>query len=429
MIKCNYRGISCARRINLAGIMSLGRWIKQLHIQMMIGIVSGVLIGHFWPSLGKELAPLGVGFVKLLRMMVPPILLCTIVEGVVAHGGARETGSIVLRSFVVFFGVTIVALLTGLVFALWLRPGDGLLVAAAAIDPTLLKPLDTHASEGGQEFFLRLIPDTFFSAFTAGDVLPVLFIAGLIGFGLLKIGKDGEPIIRAVRALTKLQFAIFGFLLRAAPIGACGSIAYTVGAYGIGFLGSLSQLFLTLAVACASLVMFLLASVRLLAGYSAAELLFHFKEEFLIILGTSSSEVVLPRLIAKLEKLGAPSSVAGLTIPAGYSLNLAATAVYLIVATMFLSEATQIRLSPERVALFMLLMLITSKTAAGVSGSGFSALLLTLSVLPDIPVGAATILVAADRFLSPLRAVTSCMANITASLLVAKWTDIVGQED
>jgi Na+/H+-dicarboxylate symporter len=230
---------------------------------MILGIVLGTIIGFVWPRFGIQLAPLGIAFVKAMRMMVPPIVFCTIVDGIVRHGGARSTGSTILRSLTVFLATTALALLIGLGSALLLRPGDGLAVpdfslAAAGLEHRI----EGKGITGPGDFLVHLIPETFFSAFTAGDVLPVLFIAGLVGFGLVRIGAAGEPIVRAIHALTTLQFAIFGFLIRAAPVGAMGAIAFTIGTYGIGFFASLGMLITTLAVACGTLALTLLLVVR-----------------------------------------------------------------------------------------------------------------------------------------------------------------------
>lgn len=399
------------------------RLIRLLYVQMLIGIVAGTAIGCLTPALGQDLGALGIAFVKAMRMMVPPVLFCTIVEGIVRHGAARDTGATLLRSLVVFLGITIAALGIGLGVTMLMQPGRGLPLpvdAEAAVE--LQKQLAGRHITGPGDFLVRMVPDTFFSAFTAGDVLPVLFVAGLVGFGLLRIGDAGAPIVRGIEALTRLQFVIFGFLIRAAPVGAFGAIAYTVGTYGISFIGSLGLLLATLTVACGMLIVVLVLAVRLATGLTGRALLRTFRDEILIVLGTSSTEVVLPRLIEKLERLGCPRSIVGLTIPLGYSLNLAGTAVYLIVATLFLGEALGVALSPERIVVYLGVMLVTSKAAAGVRGSGFSALLLTLSLLPDVPVGSAAMLIAIDRFLSEIRALTSGTANVAATLLVTRWS-------
>ncbi|MBN9143360.1 MULTISPECIES: cation:dicarboxylate symporter family transporter [unclassified Novosphingobium] len=396
--------------------------LRHLYVQVVLGALAGIVVGYFWPRLGVQLGPLGIAFVKTMRMMVPPILFCTIVDGIVLHGGAVRTGTTVARALIVFAAITVGALLMGLLVASLLRPGAGL-----QVPPLVAGGVDLHHQLAGApingpgEFLLRMVPETFFSAFTAGDILPVLFIAGLVGFGLIHIGAAGEPIVRGLRVLAQLQFAIVGFLLRVAPIGAFGAIAYTVGAYGIGFISSLGLLVATLALACLGLMAALLLVVHARTGLRPFALLRHFRDEMLIIAGTSSSEVVLPRLMSKLEGMGGDPAVVGLVMPVGYTLNLAGTAVYLIVATLFLSEALNIPLPPERIALYLLVMLVTSKAAAGVIGSGFSALLLTLSLLPDVPVAAAAMLIAVDRILSTLRALTSGVANISATLLVARW--------
>ncbi|NWK98976.1 dicarboxylate/amino acid:cation symporter [Sphingobium lactosutens] len=395
--------------------------LRQLYVQMILGIVAGTIVGHVWPAVGVGLGPLGIAFIKTMRMMVPPILFCTIVDGIVLHGGALRTGSTIARALIIFLAITIIALLAGTTVASLMRPGAGLSLPPVPVNLDLHRQLAAAPINGPGEFLLRMVPETFFSAFTAGDVLPVLFIAGLVGFGLVRIGPAGEPIAKGLRALTQLQFAIFGFLVRIAPVGAFGAIAYTVGTYGIGFIGSLGMLVATLALACLTVICVLLIVVRAVTGLSPLRLLRYFRDELLIVVGTSSSEVVLPRLMTKLETLGASPAVVGLVVPLGYTLNLAGTAIYLVVATLFLSEALDIAMPPDRLALYLIVMLATSKTAAGVTGSGFSALLLTLSLLPDIPVGAAAMLIAVDRILSTMRALTSGLANISASLLVARW--------
>ena len=410
------------RFMHISGADGVLRVLRHLYVQMLIGIVTGTLIGVLAPAFGRELGPLGIAFVKAMRMMVPPVLFCTIVEGIVRHGAARDTGATVLRSLIVFLGITVAALAIGLGVAVLMQPGRGLpLLPYGTAMAEVERQLAGRHIAGPGDFLVRIVPETLFSAFTAGEVLPVLFVAGLVGFGLLRIGEAGAPIMRGIEALTRLQFAIFGFLVRAAPVGAFGAIAYTVGTYGLGFLGSLGLLFATLALACGLLIAVLVVLVWMTTGLGGGTLLRVFRDEILIVLGTSSSEVVLPRLILKLEALGVPRSVVGLTVPLGYSLNLAGTAVYLVVATLFLSEALGMALTPERVAVYLGVMLVTSKAAAGVTGSGFSALLLTLSLLPDIPVGAAAMLIAVDRFLSEIRALTSGAANVSASLLVARW--------
>lgn len=395
--------------------------VRQLYFQMIVGLVAGTLLGHFWPEAGVALGPLGIAFIKTMRMMVPPILFCTIVDAIVLHGGAVRTGSTIARAVALFFVITALGLLSGTVAAEILHPGAGLDLRAIPASEDLHRQFAVVPIRSPGDFLLRMVPETFFSAFTAGDVLPVLFIAALVGFGLVRIRPDGEPITRAVRALTRLQFAIFGFLIRLSPLGAFGAVAYTVGTYGIGFIGSLGLLVGTLALGCAMLATGLLTTLKLATGLKLLRLARYFRDEFVIVIGTSSSEVVLPRLIVKLEALGAGSAVVGLVVPLGYTLNLAGTAVYLSVATLFLSEALGIPLPPERIALYLAVMLLTSKTAVGVAGSGFSALLVTLTLMPDIPVGAAAMLIAVDKLLSILRAVTSGLANITSTLLIAHW--------
>lgn len=397
------------------------RTLRQLYAQILLGVGLGAAIGHFWPDVGLALSPLGTGFIRVMRMMVPPIIFCTIVNGIVGMRDERRIGGTLARALVVFFALTLFAIATGFLWITFARPGAGLGIDLGRLDPRIVQHIGPVASVSVSDFVIRIIPDTFFSAFTTGEVLPVLFIATLIGLGLLRIGDTGLPIARAIGSLTQLLFAIFDYLMRLAPIGAFGAIAYSVAVYGVSLVGALGKLIFVFYCASATFgFLFLLLATRLL-GIGMLPLLRYFKEEILIIVGTASTEAVLPRILIKLERLGCARSVAGLVLPAGYSFNLSGTAVYLPVATLFMAQALGLHLPPLRVAEMLAIMVLTSKTGGGVTGSGFSALITTLTLVPEIPVAAVAIIVGGDRIMSEGRALTSGISNFTAALLIAAW--------
>jgi aerobic C4-dicarboxylate transport protein len=396
---------------------------RILYVQVLVGLAAGVLLGHAWPDAGTKLKPLGDGFVKLIKMMIAPIVFCTIAGGISSLSHHAQIGKTLLKAMGLFYALTAIALLTGLVSVFLLHPGVGLDIDAATLDPSIAAQYTGAAgSTGVAEFLLHLIPSTFFSAFTDGAVLPVLLIASLVGGALVSVGKRGEPLIRGIEALAAVLFAIFGFLVKLAPLGAFGAVAFTVGRYGVGSIASLGSLIATFYLACLFFVLVVLGLLARLHGFSLWKLLRYTREELLIVLGTSATEPVLPRLLYKLEKLGCSRGVVGLVLPAGYSFNLDGTAIYLSLATVFLAQAMNIHLPPSKLLLMLLVMLLTSKGAAGVSGSGFVALVATLTVLPDIPVAGVAIIVGIERFMSEARALASCASNTVAVVVVSLWS-------
>jgi Na+/H+-dicarboxylate symporter len=380
------------------------------------------MIGHLWPGAGIQLKPVGDGFVKLVKMMIAPIVFCTIAGGVTSLSNRAQTGKTLLRAMGLFYALTALALLTGLAAVWLLHPGVGLNIDAASLDPSVAAQYTRAVgSPGVAEFLLRLIPGTFFGALTEGEVLPVLLVAVLVGFALVRVGKRGEPVMKGIEALSSVLFTIFGFLVRLAPLGAFGAVAFTIGRYGVGSIASLGSLIATFYVACVFFVVVVLGLLARLHGFSLWKLLRYTREEFLIVLGTSSTEPVLSRLLCKLEKLGCNKGVVGCVLPAGYSFNLDGTAIYLSLATVFLAQAMNIHLPPSRILVMLLVMLLTSKGAAGVSGSGFVALIATLTVMPDIPVAGVAIIIGIERFMSEARALTSCASNAVAVIVVSMW--------
>jgi Na+/H+-dicarboxylate symporter len=398
------------------------RFYRALYFQVVVGLTLGVLVGHFWPDFGAALKPLGDGFVKLVKMMIAPVVFCTIVSGITSLNDTAEIGRTLVKSMALFYVLTALALLTGLAAVLMIGPGVGMHVAPASLDPSVSARFAQQAAPGGfADFLLHIIPGSFFGAFAEGEVLPVLLLSILVGFGLTRIGDAGRPVLDGIESFARILFAAFGFIMRLAPLGALGAMAFTVGRYGVGSIGSLGLLILTFYVACGFFVAVFLGVLARLHGFSLYKVLRYFREELLIVLGTSSSEPVLPRVLQKLETLGCKKGVAGLVLPMGYSFNLDGTAIYLTLASLFIAQACDIDLSFGRMFAMLGVMLLTSKGAAGVTGSGFVALVATLSVFPDLPVAGVALIVGIDRFMSEARALTSIVSNCVASLVVSIW--------
>ena len=395
---------------------------KALYIQVLIGVLLGIAVGHYWPDFGASLKPLGDGFVKLVKMMIAPVVFCTIVSGVASLNDSKEVGKTMLKSMGIFYVLTIVALLIGWAAVAIIEPGAGLHIDPKQLDASVVAKFSkAEAGMGFVPFVMHIIPNAFFGAFAEGEVLPVLLIAILFGFGLTRIGKAGALAQEAIESFASALFAVFGFIMKLAPIGAFGAMAFTVGKYGMGSIGSLGMLIVTFYVACTFFVVIILGALARLHGFSLWKLLRYVREELLVVLGTSSSEPVLPRLLQKLQKLGCKKGVVGLVLPMGYSFNLDGTAIYLTLASLFIAQACDIQLGTGQIITMLGVMLLTSKGAAGVTGSGFVALVATLTVMPDLPVAGVAIIVGIDRFMSEARALTSTMSNVVVSVVVSIW--------
>jgi Na+/H+-dicarboxylate symporter len=341
----------------------------------------------------------------------------------------KEIGKTLIKALGLFYILTIIALLTGLAAVYLLRPGVGLNIDPASIDPAVAAQYTKQVkSLGFVEFIVHIIPNTFFAAFTEGEVLPVLLLAILVGFGLTRVGSAGDPVKRGIDSFSTVLFAVFNFLMKLAPLGAFGGMAFTVGRYGIKSIGSLGMLIVTFYVACGFFVFVVLNLLARMHGFSLMKLLRYTKEELLIVLGTSSTEPVLPRLLYKLERLGCKKGVVGLVLPAGYSFNLDGTAIYLTLASVFITQAMNIELTWMQVLGMLFVMLLTSKGAAGVTGSGFVALVATLTIMPDVPVAGVAIIVGIDRFMSEARALTSSVSNTVAVVVVSMWEHACDRE-
>jgi aerobic C4-dicarboxylate transport protein len=409
--------------------MLVKKALKLLYVQVLIGVVLGIAVGYLFPEFGAGLKVLGDLFIRVVKMMIAPIVFCTIVTGITSLTDSRKIGRTLGKSLGLFYVLTILSLFIGLAAVLIVKPGQGLHIDPTHLDPSVAADATKSAlHDSFGEFILHIVPETFFGAFTEGEVLPVLLLAVLCGFGLSKIGRAGQSVLNGINSFSHLLFAVFGYLMRLAPLGAFGAMAFTVGKYGIKSIGSLGLLIATFYLACGVFVVVVLGILARTHGLSLWRLLRYFREELLVVLGTSSSEPVLPRLLMKLERLGCKRGVVGLVLPTGYSFNLDGTAIYLTLASMFIAQACDITLSFGQIFAMLGLMLLTSKGAAGVTGSGFVALVATLAVFPTLPVAGVALIVGIDRFMSEARALTSTMSNIVASVVVSKWEKAVDEE-
>jgi Na+/H+-dicarboxylate symporter len=398
------------------------RIYRALYFQVLVAVAIGITVGHFWPEFGASLKPLGDGFVKLIKMMIAPIVFCTIALGIANMSDMKGVARTLGKAMGLFYLLTLVALMTGLAAVYLVQPGVGMNVDPALLDQGVAaKFAKSGAPTGFVAFVMHIIPTTFFGAFAEGEVLPVLLLAILVGFGLSRVGSAAKPVHEAIDAFSHVLFAIFGFLMKLAPLAAFGAMAFTVGKYGIKSISSLGSLMGTFYIACVFFVFIVLGTLARLHGFSLLKVLRYFKDELVIVLGTSSTEPVLPRMLIKLEQLGCKKSVSGLVLPMGYSFNLDGTAIYLTLASVFIAQACNVHLSLGQVLTMLAVMLLSSKGAAGVTGSGFVALVATLTVMPEIPVAGVALIVGIDRFMSEARALTSVISNAVATVVVSIW--------
>jgi len=396
---------------------------KNLYVQVLAGIFLGVLIGVISPETGAAMRPLGDGFIKLIRMLIGPIIFTTIVVGIAHMGEMREVGRIGLRAFIYFEVVSTLALVIGLVVVNVLQPGAGLQVAATPADVQAAAGYGAQAAQSHDTvgFLLNIIPTTVVDAFARGDILQVLVVSTLFGVALLSLGERVRPLVEIIDQGSQVLFAVIGIIMRLAPIGAFGAMAFTVGRYGLGSLLSLGKLMAGVYITCVLFVVFVLGGILWVCGLRLIPFLRYIAEELLIVLGTSSSESALPRLMAKLERLGCSKPVVGLVVPAGYSFNLDGTAIYMTMAAVFVAQASGVHLSAWQQISILAVLMLTSKGAAGVTGSGFITLAATLSAVPAIPPAGLALLVGVDRFMSEARALTNITGNAVATVAIARW--------
>jgi aerobic C4-dicarboxylate transport protein len=397
-------------------------WYRHLYVQVLGAIVLGVLLGHFYPALGAQMKPLGDAFIKLIKMLIAPIIFCTVVHGIASMEDMKKVGRVGLKALLYFEVMTTIALIIGLLIVNLWQPGSGMNVDPAALDTKSIASYTQKAGEQSTvEFLLHIIPATVVGAFAEGEILQVLFFAILFAFSLHWLGERGKPLLHLIDQTAHVFFGIVGIVMKVAPIGAFGAMAFTIGKYGVGTLLSLGSLMAGFYATCLIFVFGVLGTVAALCGFSIFKFIRYIKEELLIVLGTSSSESVLPRMLAKMENLGAEKSVVGLVIPTGYSFNLDGTCIYLTMAAVFLAQATNTDLTFSQELGLIGILLLTSKGAAGVTGSGFIVLAATLASLGTVPVASIALILGVDRFMSEARALTNLVGNGVATIVVAKW--------
>lgn len=403
--------------------MGLLRPFKVLYVQVLIGIALGILVGALWPQIGVALKPLGDGFVKLIKMAIAPVIFCTIAGGIARMSDMKAFGRLGLKTLIYFEVVSTLALAVGLVVGRTVKPGAGFNVDPATLDPSVAATYVEKAHEAPKlsEYLLGLIPDTFFGAFAEGALLQVLVIAIITGFACTRMGEFGHKVAHFLDEASKVFFGIIGVVVKLAPIGAFGAMGFTIGKYGVAALAKLAALVATFYATSLIFVIVVLGIVAALAGFSIFKFIGYIREELLIVLGTSSSESVLPQMIEKLQRLGAGKSTAGLVIPAGYSFNLDGTNIYMTLATLFLAQATNTPITWQQELTLLAIAMLTSKGASGVTGAGFITLAATLAVVPNIPIASLALLVGVDRFMSECRALTNLVGNGVATLVVARW--------
>jgi aerobic C4-dicarboxylate transport protein len=399
-----------------------GKWYQHLYVQVLAAITAGILLGHFYPQLGEQMKPLGDAFIKCIKMIIAPIIFFTVVHGIASMRDMKKVGRVGLKALIYFEVLTTAALIIGLiVINLW-KPGAGMNVDLSTVDTKSIAAFTAKAKDQGTvQFLMDIIPSTVVGAFANGEILQVLFFAILFAFGLQALGQHGEGVLRLIDVVSHVFFRIVGVIMKVAPIGAFGAMAFTIGKYGVATLVSLASFMLAFYVTCLLFVFVVLGSVAALSGFSIFKFIRYIKEELLIVLGTSSSESVLPRMIAKMENLGCEKSVVGLVIPTGYSFNLDGTCIYLTMAAIFLAQATGTELTIWQELGIIGVLLLTSKGAAGVTGSGFIVLAATLASVGTIPVASIALILGIDRFMSEARALTNLIGNGVATIVVAKW--------
>ena len=402
---------------------------KSLYFQVLVAVALGILVGWLWPAFGASLKPLGDAFIRLVKMIITPVIFLTVVTGIAGMRDLGAFGRIAAKALGYFLIVSTLALFVGLIVANVVQPGAGLNVDPAKLDGAKVATYVGEAEETTiTHFLLGIIPDTMFSAFTSGEILQVLLVSILFGIALALLGDRGDRLLDGLRTITAVVFRVVHILMYAAPIGAFGAIAFTIGQYGIGTLANLAALVLTFYATALAFILVVLGLIAWSAGFSIFALIRYIKDELLLVLGTSSSESAMPLLMEKLEVAGVPKPIVGLVVPAGYSFNLDGTNIYMSLAALFIAQATNTHLTISEQMLLMAVAILSSKGAAGVTGSGFIVLAATLSVVPSIPIAGMALILGVDRFMSECRSLTNFIGNAVATIVVARWEKAVDLE-
>ncbi len=406
-----------------------GRWYAHLYVQVLIAITAGALIGHFYPHFGESLKPLGDAFIKLVKMVIAPVIFLTVVTGIAGMRDLGKFGRVVLKAFVYFFTFSTLALILGMIVANVVHPGAGMNIDPATLHSDKVADYAAKAHETTVVGFLsNIIPATVTGAFADGDILQVLFFSILFGVALALVGDKGQPVVDLLESIAHAFFRLVGILMKAAPIGAFGAFAFTIGKYGIGSVINLAALVGTFYATSLVFVLVILGAVARFNGFSILRLIRYLKSELLLVLGTSSSESALPSLIDKLERAGCAKPVVGLVVPTGYSFNLDGTNIYMTLAALFIAQATGVHLSLGDQLLLLSVAMLSSKGAAGVTGAGFITLAATLSVVPSVPVAGMALILGVDRFMSECRALTNFMGNAVATIVVSRWENALDKD-
>ena len=402
---------------------------SHLYFQVLVAIGAGILLGYFFPGLATKLKPLGDAFIKLIKMMIAPIIFTTVVVGIARIGNLKEVGRVGLKAIIYFELVSSLALVIGLVVVNLAHPGAGINADVSTLDAKAVASYTTGAkSLSTVDFFLHMIPDSMVGAFAGGEILQVLLFSVLFGVALTRLGSKGKTLVDLIDQFSHAFFSVIAIVMRFAPIGAFGAMAFTIGAYGVGTLISLGKLMACVYLTCLLFVFVVLGTIARLTHFSLWQFLRYIKEEILIVLGTSSSEAALPRMLSKLENVGCAKPVVGLVIPAGYSFNLDGTSIYLTMAAVFVAQATNVPLTLGQQISILAVLLLTSKGAAAVTGGGFITLAATLSTTGHVPVAGLALLLGIDRFMSEARAITNLIGNGVATMVIAKWEGALDME-
>ena len=397
------------------------KFFKGLYVQVITAIIIGILLGYFFPTFAVQLKPFGDGFIKLVKMMIGPVIFCTIVTGIAGMQDTKKVGRVGFKAIIYFEIVSTLALIIGLFVINIMKPGVGMNVDPSTLDTKSVENfLSQSKSYNAQDFLMHIIPDNIVNALSNGDLLQILFFSVLFGFALSKIGEKAKPVFNVIKSVETALFAIIKIIMRVAPLGALGAMSFTIGKYGLGSLASLGQLMISFYITCLLFIIIVLGGILKLSGFNLFRLLNYIREELLIVLGTSSSEAALPSLMKKLENAGCSEPVVGLVVPTGYSFNLDGTSIYLTMAAVFLAQATNTHLDISHQITLLLVLLLTSKGAAGVTGSGFITLAAVLPIAGGIPVAAIALILGIDRFMSEGRAITNIIGNAVATVVVAK---------